>query len=131
VSNEQDRVPPEVEDYLVGVIAKAAGAGASGQAGASAAAKRMKTVVVERTVLAGSGGDIADGIRTSLPHVFPLDAAEGLLRFAVPLGRTGLNHVVVDVFDGGRMIRAYGKEGLLGRKPTRRTADEFERVIAG
>jgi hypothetical protein len=56
--------------------------------------------------------------------------AEGVLRWVVPIGPTGLNHVVVEVAvdansrAGEVFLRAYGKEGLLTHHPTKRLADE-------
>lgn len=129
VANQDDRVPVEVEEYLISVIAQAGGS-AGGQ-GAATAARRMKTVVVERTIKIDLESDIAEAIRLAHPAAIALPVDDDLQRFAVPLGRTGLNRVVVDILDDGRTLRAYGKEGLLSRKPTKRVADEVERLLAG
>ena len=64
-----------------------------------------------------------------------------LVRMAVPLGRTGLQHIVVDLVLGPPAdtpdppstpvrLRAYGKEGLLSRKPTATTADKLWAAVA-
>jgi hypothetical protein len=57
--------------------------------------------------------------------------AQNVLRWAVPLGLTGLTHVVVDVAttadkgEGQVVLRAFGKEGLITRHPTKQLADEL------
>jgi len=58
------------------------------------------------------------------------------VRFAVPLGLTGLNHIVVDLtfrdHTGSATtvnLRAYGKEGLLNRQPA--TIETRRDMVAG
>ena len=57
--------------------------------------------------------------------------AKDVLRWAVPVGWTGLTHVVVDVAttaddgEGHVVLRAFGKEGPITRHPTKQLADEL------
>jgi hypothetical protein len=51
---------------------------------------------------------------------------------------TGVQKVVVDVSrnvseqggPNGLLVRAYGKEGVLSRKPTSRTADQVAQILS-
>lgn len=160
---EQDpRVPAEVESYLIGLYARAgqAGGGLGGAAGGGTAgglggaaggarggargARRLKTVVEDRT---GVASEQADGLIARVGQAFPraevLAADDHMIRFAIPVGRTGLQHVVADITldyrrspeqrtapPGGVLVRAYGKEGILNRKPTARTADAVLNLLA-
>ena len=69
----------------------------------------------------------------AIPKVRQLPAV-GVLRVAVPLGVTGLSHVVVDLTAGSpageTLIRAYGKEGLLNRRPTARVAEQIAQILS-
>jgi hypothetical protein len=54
-----------------------------------------------------------------------------VLRWAVPIGGTGLANILVDIDasggeSGGQIVlRAFGKEGAITRHPTSRLADEL------
>jgi hypothetical protein len=141
---QQDaRVPAEVEEYLVGLNAAAGqlggsavgvgGSGARGGArGGAAGARMLKTVVEERAgSCSGGAGEVLDRIAAALPRAREMGRQDDLVRIDVPIGRTGLQHIVVDLVfgPGGNAavpvrLRAYGKEGLLSRKPTRSVADQ-------
>lgn len=147
---EQDpRVPQEVEDYLVGQIARAGelggavgglGAGAGGRRGGTRGAQRLKTVVAERSgmVPAAAADDLASRVVAELPRAKQLEvtAPENVVRMVVPIGLTGLQRIIVDVSatpagDSAEvLVRAYGKEGLLSRKPTERTAEQVWEALA-
>jgi hypothetical protein len=138
---EQDpRVPQDVEDYLVGQIARAGelgsvlGAAPGGRRGGTRGAQRLKTVVAERSgmIPAAAADDLAARVVAELPRAKQLDVAvpEDLVRMVVPVGITGLQRIVVDLSatpagDSAEVrVRAYGKEGLLSRKPTEATAEK-------
>lgn len=144
---EQDpSVPHEVEEYLVaanaaagaigGSLGGAIGAGVAGAAPAGArggarGARWLKTVVEERAGASpGTRDDVLQRVAAAFPQALELARQDDLVRLAVPIGRTGLQHIVVDLmlrsaagFTEVR-LRAYGKEGLLSRKPTAATADK-------
>lgn len=152
---QDPRVPAEVEDYLVGSIADAGAMGGSiggaiggggagavggrrgGASGGSRTAARMRTVVADRTGVAPVDKETAwAAISAAFPRAFALAADEPILRVVIPLGRTGLQHVVADIAVGRLQpqlpsVRTYGKEGLLNRKPTARTADEIVSALRG
>ena len=149
--SHDDRVPPEVESFLIGVFADAGqlggaigggiGGGAAGGAGGrrggakggSWAASRMKTRVEDRAVPRSyAPADAFNRVASALPAVKPLPApGGGVVRVVVPLGRTGLQQIVVDLLPSGAgtTVRAYGKEGLLSRRPTARTADQVAAAL--
>lgn len=149
------RVPPEVEDFLVGSIASAGalggsiggavGAGGAGAAGGkrggarggAGAAARMRTVVADRSASAPlDRGSAWAAISAAFPKAGQLPADDSILRVVIPLGRTGLQQIVADVAVGTHpphvpSVRAYGKEGLLNRKPTARIADGLLQALGG
>jgi hypothetical protein len=138
-------VPNEVERYLVELMTNAGQIGGSigggsagargGGRGAAWAAKRMSTVVVDRSTTTPLPDDVVERCRAAFDRTIDLDATDVTARFSVPLGRSGLQQVVVDlVVDTARggdaqvSVRTYAKEGWLSRHPARRVADE---AIAG
>jgi hypothetical protein len=146
---EDVQIPPAVEEYLIGLFSSAGGlggkvgggaAGAKGGAkGGAAGAKRLRTRVEERLGRATGGTDqLWRRLDEALPKRIELERPDSDgVRFAVPVGRTGLQQVVVDleataVPTGGvdLVMTAYGKEGLISTRPTRRTADEIWAAIA-
>lgn len=152
---EQDpRVPDEVEQYLIdrniqaGQIGATIGGGVAGGAGGAMAARRgarrggergarrIMTTVEERTgVVSLSEDQLQERVLSVAPKAISLPATSGL-RWAIPIGATGLMHVVVDVTTapgGGNdtVLRAFGKEGIITRHPTQRTADEIWAAITG
>jgi hypothetical protein len=149
-------VPVEVEDYLIELYARAGqlggaigGIAAGGVGGPGAAlagsrggarggargAARLKTRVESRSGEArGTAADIAARLMRAFPKATPLPAADRV-RVAVPLGLTGLQHIVIDLQlgpaqdapDGPRVpviLTGYGKEGLINRKPTRTVTEQ-------
>lgn len=153
---EQDpRVPPEVEEYLIGVYAQAgktggriggalAGAptgGMGGGRGGARGARRLKTLVEER-VAVSPGGNPLERVVAAFPKAGELAREDDLVRLVVPTGLTGLQQIVVDLdlpaaarsADAQATevrLRAYGKEGVISRKPTAKTADKMAAVISG
>lgn len=146
---EQDpRVPAEVEDYLVGLMASAGrlggeiggkagggelghrGGGRGGERGGARGARLLKTVVAERRgVVPGSPADALARLRQTFPESQELQANG--VRFVVPLGLSGLQRVVVDVTfqptaagQSEALLRSFAKEGLLSRHPAARIADK-------
>jgi hypothetical protein len=101
-------------------------------------ARMLKTVIEERVgVCPGTAQEVLRRVAAAVPQARELSRDAERTRFAVPLGRTGLQHIVVDVVlrplgsdPATTEVRlcAYGKEGLLSRKPTAATADK---VLAG
>lgn len=156
---EQDpRVPEEVEEYLVGLTAGAgelggsigggfAGAGwAGGRGGArggARAGRRLKTALQERAGVApGTREEVMDRVVAATPEAQELESSGDLVRFVVPVGRTGLQQVVVDlVFEAPTQppngpgvqvrLRAYAKEGLINRKPSATVADRVWLSVTG
>lgn len=140
-------VPPEVEDHLVGLFASAGGVGgrlgggapggSGGAKGGAAAARRMRTKVERRSGPSEAfPPQVWERVDAEVPKRIDLPR-DGGARFAVPVGRTGLQQVVVDLdveLVDGRGSRltlvVYGKEGLLSRRPTRATADRIWAAIA-
>jgi hypothetical protein len=144
---EQDaRVPVEVEQYLIGLYARAGqvggslgGAGDGGARGGARGAARLRTVVEDRTVSTSTpGSGVPARVTEAFPQAERISARDDVLRLAIPLGRTGLQRIVVDVRLAGPtpeatqpvLVRAYGKEGLLSRKPTARIADQVAQLLA-
>ncbi len=146
---QDPRVPAEVEEYLVernaqlgqvaaGVGGAIGGGGAGllggrrgGARGGERGARRIQTLVEERT---GPLGLTEEQIRTRVVSAAPKAQempARDVLRWAVPVGKTGLTHIVIDVGttagdgDGQVVLRAFGKEGLITRHPTKQLADEL------
>jgi hypothetical protein len=90
-----------------------------------------------RTVIAGREGPVIVSanealscVRVQHPKAIELEGDEEVVRLVVPVGRTGLQGIVVDLhypsdWQGGKPIRihAYGKEGLLSRHLTEKTAE--------
>jgi hypothetical protein len=161
VRQQDPRVPHEVEEYLVdrnaaagelggriggsigGGLAGVGGRGGAGGArggarGGALGARMLKTVVEERVgVCPGTAQEMLARVAAAVPQARELSRDGERTRFAVPLGRTGLQHIVVDLVlrplgsdPATTEVRlcAYGKEGLLSRKPTAATADK---VLAG
>jgi len=157
---EQDpRVPEVVEEYLVGLSAGAGalgggiggalggapgGAGARGGArGGAWGARRLKTVVQERVGVAPETHDeVMTRVAAAAPEIREAQSSGDLERFVVPVGRTGLQQVVVDlefgeptpVRDGEGVkvrLRAYAKEGLISRKPTAAVAERVWLAVTG
>lgn len=137
---EARQVPPEIEDYLIALFARAGqiggaiGGGAAGShggaRGGARGAARLKTKVEERS---GDVPGTADQVATRLTGAFQkanrLEAGDHL-RLAVPLGLTGLQQIIIDAelspADDASVhvrLRGFGKEGLLSRNPTRSVTD--------
>ena len=140
---EQDpRVPPEVEQYFIDLFSRAGDLGdvtGGGARGGARGAKRLKTVVEDRIIARPAAPeDVQAQLSEKYPKAQRLSAPNDVLRMAIPIGMTGIQKIVVDVSrtDGehggspGILVRAYGKEGLLSRKPTTRTADEIAEILA-
>lgn len=149
------RVPQQVEEYLIGIYARAGsiggsvggriGAGAPGASGGASGgarggargARRLATVVEERSGHVDlSEAEVRDRIMARLPGAEPLPA-DDVWRVTVPIGVTGLQRVVVDLVtspeNGGShvLLRAFGKEGVITRHPTRRTATDLWAALTG
>jgi hypothetical protein len=114
-------VPPEIEDYLIGLYARAGqlggsiggiAAGAVGGPGAAAAgsrggarggargAARLKTKVESHSgEVRGTPAEITARLAAAFPKAVPLPAADRV-RVAVPLGLTGLQQIVIDLMLG-------------------------------
>jgi len=149
-------VPPEVENYLTELYARAgqlggsiggiaagaiggpgaAGAGSRGGArGGARGAARLKTRVESHSgEIRGTPAAITARLTAAFPKAVPLPAADRV-RFAVPLGLTGLQHIVIDLLLGSAQdgpdgpgvlvtLCGYGKEGIINRKPTRTVTDQ-------
>jgi hypothetical protein len=152
MSEAGPEVPAEIEDYLIGLSARAgqiggaigsvaagsiAGPGAAaaggrgGARGGARGAARLKTKVELRAGdVAGTAEQVASRLTAAFPKAKPLAAGDHL-RLAVPLGVTGLQQIVIDVEfgldDGSRVpvrLRGFGKEGVINRKPTRTITDQ-------
>jgi hypothetical protein len=138
------RVPGDVEAYLVDTVAaqggqggSVTGAGAAGARGAARGARMMKTVVVELGgEIAGAPRDVDARVARAFPRAGRLSAPAGIVRWAVPIGSTSLQVIVVDCTttagpDGVTVeLRAYGKEGLLSRHPTEKLATELWAAVS-
>ncbi len=140
----QPEVPEAIEEFLIGLVARAgqiggrAGGGTAGarggERGAARGARRQKTTVEQRT---GDAPGTSDQVVARLVAAFPAATrlqASDHVRFAVPVGVTGLQQIVVDIVlgqpevgSGGSRVHVqlcgYGKEGLINRKPTRTITD--------
>jgi hypothetical protein len=118
-------VPPEIEDYLIGLYARAGqlggsiggiAAGAVGGPGAAAAAgsrggarggargaAMLKTKVESHSGEArGTPAEITARLAAAFPKAVPLPAADRV-RIAVPLGLTGLQQIVIDLMFGSAL----------------------------
>lgn len=107
-------------------------AGARGAAsGAERAARKMRTVVAEHQgVLALSAGEIRARCIAAFDTTHPIEPEDAVERFVVPVGRTGLQQVVVDLLiepisesEVHVIVRAFAKEGRLSRHPAQSVAD--------
>lgn len=144
---EQDpRVPPEVEQYFIDLFSRAGelggvmgGGGGGGGGGGARGAKRLKTLVEDRIIArTATPDDVEAQLSEAFPKAQRLPAPAEVLRVAIPIGMTGMQKVVVDVSrnateqDGPNelLVRAYGKEGMLSRKPTSRTADQVAQILS-
>jgi hypothetical protein len=152
MTDAQPEVPAEVENYLIGLGARAgqmggaiglaaagplagpgAGAGAArgGARGGARGAARLRTKVEERTGdVPGTADQAAARLRATFPRAEPLPAT-GRVRLAVPVGATGLQQIILDAeFSPAGdatvhvRLRGFGKEGLISRKPTRTVTDQ-------
>ncbi|HEV7206787.1 MAG TPA: hypothetical protein VGN18_19440 [Jatrophihabitans sp.] len=135
------RVPPEVEQYLIDVHSRAgemggavSGHGRAGARGGARAAGRLRTIVEDRAVPSAKTGAVAQAQLTeSFPAAERLPAHADVLRLGIPVGLMGLQMVIVDITPAGAgslLVRAFGKEGLISRKPTARTADQVAQLLA-
>jgi hypothetical protein len=158
--SQDPRVPPEVEQILVeGYGAQARPAGelgaalgafanpyvtgrgvAAGGKGAERGAKRaagiLRTKVEERTgVVPLLPSVIAERALNSIGRTQPIPAG-AMFRMLVHFGMGGMCPIVVDIEateqNHGTLVhvRAFGKEGLLSRHPTRRVADLVWKTLA-
>jgi hypothetical protein len=91
----------------------------------------MSTVVVELTTTTPLTADLANRCRRAFDRTIDLEAPAGTDRFVVPLGRTGLQQVVVDIVvmsadpaQSHVTVRTYAKGGWLSRHPAQRVADQ-------
>lgn len=98
----------------------------------------MKTKSATKVVpFDGELSDVVARCRRHLPRLEEVPGPPDRVRFVVPVGRTGLQQIVVDVISGApgaadestMTVRAYGKEGLINRKPTMRTAAEVAAAL--
>jgi hypothetical protein len=101
----------------------------------------LKTKVESRSGEApGTPADIKARLMAAFPKAVPLPAPDRV-RIAVPLGLTGLQHIVIELELGPALdgspgprtlvsLRGYGKEGLINRKPTRTTTDQAWAAVA-
>lgn len=91
----------------------------------------LKTAVQERAGVApGTSDQVMARVVAAIPDQERLQSTGDLERFVVPVGRTGLQQVVVDLLFGAPTptrgggpglqvrLRTYAKEGLLSRKPS-------------
>ena len=99
----------------------------------------MRTVVEDRALPRPYvRSDALARIALAFPKYVALPSSDLVLRVAIPVGLTGMQQVVVDIAPlgaespgaNGTAVRAYGKEGLLSRKPTKRTADQIVSVLS-
>ena len=148
----EPEVPPEIEDYLIGLSAHAgqlggaigsaaagaiagpgaaAGASRGGARGGARGAARLKTKVEQRSGdVPGTAEQVTARLTAAFPKAKVLPAGDHV-RLAVPVGATGLQQIVIDAelgpSDGARVhvrLRGFGKEGLISRKPTRTVTEQ-------
>jgi hypothetical protein len=144
VSEKNPDVPHEVEDYLIAIMVNAGRIGGAvggpggergGAKGAERAARRMRTTSVERHgEVALAAAEIIRICQSAFDDARPLSVEPA--RFVVPIGRTGLQQVVVEIgteqlTDNRTRVatRAFAKEGRLSRHPAERTLDRLWAVL--
>ena len=101
----------------------------------------LKTLVEQRTgERSGVPAEFKQRVADEFAQAQTLPSDDDVWRIAIPVGRTGLQQIVVDL----RLTRvagadppmttirllAFGKEGLLSRKPTAKTADRVWAALA-
>jgi hypothetical protein len=140
MSESGAKVPPEIEDYLIGVAVSAGQIGGAiggaagsrgGARGGARGASHLKTKIEQRSGdVPGSSEQVTARLTRAFPKAKPLPAGDHV-RLAVPVGLTGLQQIIVDAefspVDGTRVhvaLRGFGKEGLISRKPTRTVTDQ-------
>jgi hypothetical protein len=133
-------VPPEVEDYLIGLYASAGQLGGAiggvagsrgGARGGARGASHLKTRVELRSSdVPGSAEQVIARLTSAFPKAMRLPAGDHV-RLAVPVGLTGLQQIIIDAkfapVDSTQVhveLRGYGKEGLISRKPTRTVTEQ-------
>jgi len=145
-------VPAEIEDYLIGLGARAGeiggavggiaagaiagpgarmGASRGGARGGARGAARLQTKVEERAGnVPGTADEAVARLTAAFPRAQPLPGGRGV-RIAVPVGLAGLQQIVLDAefvpaSDASVHVRlrGFGKEGLINRKPTRTVTDQ-------
>ena len=107
MSREEPEVPPEIEDYLVGLSAHAGEIGGSaGARGGAWGAARLKTKVEQRSGDApGTAEQVTARLTAAFPKAKPLPVGDHL-RLAVPVGVTGLQQIIIDAELGPVTARA-------------------------
>ena len=101
----------------------------------------LKTLVEERTgERSGTPTELKQRVADEFAQVQTLPSEDDVWRIAIPFGRTGLQQIVVDLrltpIAGADPpltrigLLAFGKEGLLSRKPTAKTADRVLAALA-
>ena len=101
----------------------------------------LRTLVEERTgERAGAPAELKQLVKDEYPQVQTLSSDSDVWRIAISIGRTGLQQIVVDLrftpVAGADppvttiRLLAFGKEGLLSRKPTAKTADRVWAALA-
>lgn len=153
MSADRPEVPAEIEEFLIGLYARAGqigggvggaiggglaggfGGGRGGARGGARGAARMPTKVEERSGdVPGSPEQVVARLTAAFPRASRLPA-NGNVRLAVPVGVTGLQQIVIDLefrstdsHDGfGQvrvLLRGFGKEGIISSKPTRTVTDK-------
>lgn len=152
MASRNDSVPTEIETILIdgveaagaigGAVGGAAGGGGAGMSGgarggargARAAGRRQRTTIEERPVRVTTPPETALArCRGALPGLVEFASPADHVRFVVPVGRTGIQRVVVDIDCGraGTVVRAYAKEGLITRHPAARVADQVSSALVG
>ena len=107
MSREEPEVPPEIEDYLVGLSAHAGEIGGSaGARGGAWGAAWLKTKVEQRSDDApGTAEQVTARLTAAFPKAKPLPVGDHL-RLAVPVGVTGLQQIIIDAELGPVTARA-------------------------
>lgn len=152
MASRNESVPTEIETILIdgmeaagalgGALGGAAGGGGAGRSGGAsggarggrAAGRRQRTTIEERPVSVTSVPEaVLATCREALPGLVEFATPADHVRFVVPVGRTGLQRVVVDIECGGTgtVVRAYAKEGLITRHPAARVADLLSSALGG
>jgi hypothetical protein len=156
VREQDDRVPPEVEEYLVDLYAKAGAIGGAlggsvgggsagkmggrrgGARGGARGARRLRTRVEEKSGPVRVGPtEAVSRVVEEYPRTLQLNT-EAAMRLAIPVGITGLQRIVVDLHyppdwrEGSpAQLLAFGKEGLFSRRPTAQIADRIWTTLRG